>query len=118
MTPKGLFYYISPPLSPWSNLSKMIGDFRKDLSNRNGTDSMPVMFEYIKTNSAALVEIEFVINRSIIRKLKQLITLEKFKSCSKNKIQSWYTTIMFMNGISIPLNTDLTKKYDITTLGG
>ena len=29
--------------------------FQKDLSGRNGTDSMPLTFEYIKTNSIAPV---------------------------------------------------------------
>lgn len=52
--------------------------FQKDLSGRNGTDSMPLTFEYIKTNSIAPVVIEFVICGKIIRKLKQLITMEKF----------------------------------------
>lgn len=58
-----------------------------------------------------------MIKRKISRKLKQLITTEKIKSCSKNKIQSWYPTVLFMDSIFIPLNIDLTKKYDMTTLG-
>lgn len=79
------------------------------------------MFEYIKRSSTALVEIESVINRKIIRKLKQLITIGKIK-CSKTKCSYTLTvmhiTILFMNNISIPLNTGFTKTYDITTQGG
>lgn len=52
-------------------------EFQKDLSGRNGTDSMPLTFEYIKTNSIAPEVIESVIYGKIIRKLNQLITIEK-----------------------------------------
>lgn len=37
------------------------------------------MFEYIRRSSTALVDIELVINRKIITKLKQLITVEELK---------------------------------------
>ena len=46
-------------------------EFQKVLSGRNGTDSMPLTFEYIKTNSIAPVVIEFVICEKIIRKLRK-----------------------------------------------
>ena len=59
-------------------------EFQKDLSGRNGTDSMPLTFEYIKTNSTAPEVIEFVICGKIIRKSNQLITIEKFKKKKKD----------------------------------
>ena len=59
-------------------------EFQKNLSGRNGTDSMPLTFEYIKTNSTAPEVIEFVICGKIIRKSNQLITIEKFKKKKKN----------------------------------
>lgn len=78
------------------------------------------MFEYIKRSSTALVEIKSVIDRKIIRKSKQLITIEKLK-CSKKcsyALIVMHITILFKNSISVPLNTGLTKNYDITTMGG
>lgn len=62
-----------------------------------------------------------MINRKIIRKFKQLITTEKIKyqkiKCSYALIVM-HITISLMNTLSIPLNTGLTKKYNLTTLGG
>lgn len=43
-----------------------------------GPDNKPTIFEYIKRSARILLEIEFMINRKIIGKLKQLITIEKF----------------------------------------
>ena len=60
-------------------------EFQKDLSGRNGTDSMPLTFEYIKTNSTAPEVIEFAICGKIIRKSNQLITIEKLKKKKKKK---------------------------------
>lgn len=43
-----------------------------------GTDNKPTIFEYRKRSARTLVEIEFMINRKIIKKLKRSITIEKF----------------------------------------